>query len=275
MTSRIKFPAFAILTLLSVPCCNDHSGSEKAKALEVEIEQLTKLNSESEQTSRRLQSQVEAARVEKDRLKSEKAKLEEDRDAAAKELEKLKKDFETYKSRYKVSMKQRAPGMHLDDFAVNGASYHNVTLKELTDTYVNFSHESGVAKLSVKLLPDSLQDVLGVNIPLSDSSGAHQVMASDPKQINSSRMDDYNLGLLKAQEAKTQVERKLTEARRELNDARTKLNYAHDIGAPLGTLTRHITDQEALIAKLESQLVQADLHEYEARRVVPQLVPVR
>ena len=89
MTSRITLLPLVILVLTSVPSCNDHSSSEKAKALEVEIEQLTRLNSESEQTSHRLQSQVEAARQEKDRLKGEKAKLEEERDAAAKELDKL------------------------------------------------------------------------------------------------------------------------------------------------------------------------------------------
>lgn len=262
----------ALLATLALPCCTDHASSEKARALEIEIEQLTKLNSDAEQASHRLQNQVEAARLEKDRLKEQKAKVEEDRDAATKELNELKKQFESYKSHYKLSMKQRSPGMHLDDFEVNGMTYRNVTVKELNDACLNFSHDSGFAKLSVSALPEALQDFLGINIPLPDPAAGRQAMITDPKLINASRLNEHEVVLMKTQDDRTHLVRQLADARHELYLTKQKIDYP-PANAPVAALKRHLQDLGATIAKLEGQVAAAEIAEYQARRDTPQLVP--
>jgi len=274
MTTSVKFPILAILAACTLPACTDHASVAKAQDLEVEIEQLTKLNSESEQAAIRLQAQIEAARQEKDALKAEKAKLEQDRAAASKELNELKTQFENYKVRYKLSMRKRAPGMHVDDFSINGTTFSQVTLKELTDTDLNFLHSAGVAKMSVKLLPEPLQDLLGINIPQSIISEGRRETITDPKQINASLMNEHNLQVVKTEAARTSLANKLASARSDLAGTRQKLNYANT-GSPVAALKKHISEQLDNIAKLEGLLAQAGINEYQAQREQPQLMPAQ
>ena len=275
MTSSVRFPVLAILAACALPGCTDHASVAKVQDLEVEIEQLTKLNSESEQATVRLQAQIEAARQEKDAVKAEKAKLEQDRAAASKELDELKTEFENYKVRYKLSMRKRAPGLHVDDFSIDGTTFSQVTLKELTDTYINFSHNAGVAKLSVKLLPEPLQDLLGINISQSTLSDGHRVTITDPKQVNASLMNEHNLQVIKMEAERTSLVNKLAATRREMSDTRQQLNYASNKGSPVGALKKKISEQLDTIAKLEGLLAQAGINQYQVQRDLPKLLPAQ
>jgi|GEM_PF-2169576 len=275
MTPSVRFPVLAILAACALPGCSDHASVAKAQDLEVEIEQLTRLNSESEQASVRLQAQIEAARQEKDTLKAEKAKLEEDRAAASKELDELKIQFENYKVRYKLSMRRRAPGMHVDDFSIDGTTFSQVTLKELTDTYIHFSHNAGVAKLSVNLLPEPLQDLLGINISQSTLSEGHRVTITDPKHINASLVNEHNLQVIRTAAERTALANKLVTARRDLSATRQKLIYASNKGSPVGAMKKKINEQLDNIARLEGLLAQAGMNEYQAQREQPKLLPAQ
>lgn len=272
MSTPLKPTLTALLASLTLAGCTDHAAIEKSRALETENEQLSRLKDTAENETERMKVQVEAIRQEREKLKAEKTKVEQERDAASKEVEHIKKEFQAYRDHYKLSMKQNAPGMHVADFAVNGQAYHNVVLKALTDDEVNFSHDAGVSRLSTSLLPDSMRDKLGLNLP--PPGAALDIASMDPKAVNAARLSDYNAMVTKAENARRTVFNKLELARRALNDTQGHITAATLNKQPLGKLKLKAAEQEKALLKLEGEAAAADVSLYQARRETPKLVTV-
>lgn len=160
-SSKRKMPVLAALFVLPLPGC-DSGSSGQSKALRDEIEQLTKHHYEAQQTAKRLQSQLEAAKLETKKLEEAVKQAQQAHDEAKKELEQIKKDFETYKSKYKVSVRSKVPGLKLADFAAQGRSYQDVVAMQLNEEVLAFKHSAGTGKLSVRDLPEVVRDFLGL-----------------------------------------------------------------------------------------------------------------
>lgn len=263
MPSCIKFFLTAIMGCLFLAGCTDHTSVEKAKALEAEIEQLRRLSSQAQIASKRLDAKIEAARQETERLKEENVKLQEALDAKSKEMEKFKKDFENYKLQYKVGMKTRLQGMHVADLSVDGTPYHHVTLMEMTETHLTISHDDGVRKIPLAQLPESLRDMLGLNIVVSSPDVVAEV---DVKKGAAARKLEGDWAIVKATEQKSSICEQLGKARKNLEATKQSLDEAINYQKPVSALKRTIEDQEKAIVKLETQLIQVDIELYQARQ---------
>jgi len=178
-----NFFSLFLLCAVALTSC-DGGSSGQAKALRDEIEQLSKHHYEAQQAAKRLQSQLEAAKGETKKLEQAVKQAQDAHEEAKKELEQIKKDFETYKSKYKVSVRSQVPGLKLVDFAAQGKNYQNVVAMQFTDELLAFNHASGTGKLNVRDLPEMIRDFLGL-------TPVHQVVfqtaPSDARPVSKSK----------------------------------------------------------------------------------------
>lgn len=196
---------YLILSLLAacLTCCDDPNAS-KARALQNEIGQLQENIIDAQQTVKRLEIQVQAAREERKKLEDDKAKAGEQKTKAEEDLKKLKEDFEAYKARYKISMRQRAPGLLLGDMEVNGVAYYKAKITEMNDVSIRFSHHAGMSSALLKELPEPIRDTLALTpnhdpSPLTVSVGRKKTeleLATEHKQKQ--RQLDMQLNELQA-----------------------------------------------------------------------------
>lgn len=156
-----KIPAVLAFSVLVLSGC-DGGNSGQAKALRDEIEQLNKHHYDAQQSAKRLQSQLDAAKGEAKKLEDAVKEAEAAQEEAKKELEQIKKDFEAYKAKYKVSMRSQVPGLKLVDFTAQGKTYANVVAMQFTDDLLAFNHAAGTGKLSLRDLPEMIRDYLGL-----------------------------------------------------------------------------------------------------------------
>lgn len=274
MNTRV--PAFLALTCstLLLTQCDDGSVNAKIKGLRDEIEQLNHQNYETQQQVTRLQSQIEASRTEKKKLEEEKVKVEADREAAAKQLDQLKRDFETYKSKYKLSMRERAPGMKVEDFtSAEGKPYKNVVLKEINESQVNFTHEGGIMRLHFTQLPLALQDLLGFLI--QDKPQPKEVKILTPRQQNNQARIDHELEVSAAEKALEKLRLQKEALTRKLSDARAIESKAQDNGS--SGIKEHdaVLKLEHVIKQVEGEILKAELDVHEVRSRQVKRVPER
>ena len=263
MPPRIKFSLIAIMACLTLAGCTDHTSVEKAKALEAEIEQLTHLNGQGQMASKRLETKIDAALQEIERLKSQNAKLQSEIEAKTQENENAKKAFENYKAQYKLSMVKRAPGMHVDDFTIDGANFHDVTIKDFSPTQLTVSHAAGVQKLNVELLPDSLRDLLGLNIVLQANNVGQ---ATNSKQSQANQIAGHQRDVVNAEAHKTAILAQLDAAKKKRNTTREQLVFNGSNHKQTDALKRTLDELETTIAKLQGQLAEADIQTYQVRK---------
>ena len=270
MPPRIKFPLIAIMACLTLAGCTDHTSVEKAKALEAEIEQLTHLNSQAQMASKRLDTKIEAALQEIERLKTQNAQLQADLEAKTQENEKAKKAFENYKAQYKLSMFKRAPGMHVDDFTIDGSNFHDVTIKDFSPTQLTVSHAAGVQKLNVESLPDSLRDLLGLNIVLQTNNAGPE---TNSKQSQANQIAGHQRDVINAEAHKTAILAQLDAAKKKRNTTREQLTYNSSNHKQTDTLKRTLDELDMTIAKLQGQLAEADIQTYQVRKDNVKMLP--
>lgn len=269
-------PVFLLASLSLLLCqCDDGGVSIKIKGLRDEIDQLNHQNYETQQQVSRLQSQIESARNEKKKLEEEKAKAETEREAASKQLDQLKRDFETYKNQYKLSMIKRAPGMKVGDFTSSeGKSYHNVVLREISESQVNFNHEGGIMKLHYKQLPESLQDMLGfLIIPKTIETETKSTLT--PRQINMAIKADHNTKLADASE----VVRKLRDQRETYTSRLGMHKHERDRLITLGESgnkeSKAIDQLEQAIRQIDAQILKAEVDVHAIQNEPIKLKPER
>lgn len=275
MNTRVSALLALTLAPIFLTQCDDGGANIKLKGLRDEIEQLNHQNYETQQQVTRLQSQIEASRTEKKKLEEEKQKVEAEREAAAKQLDQLKRDFETYKSRYKLSMRQNAPGMKVGDFVSSeGKSYKNVVLREINDSQVNFTHEGGIMKLHYKQLPETMQDMLGFLIE-NKPEQPKEVKILTPRQQNAQTRNNR-------EKAITDMETNLSEKRRVKEALSRKVSAAsaaHKEATLNGGTGIKEADQvqklELQIKQVEGEILKAELDLHSARSQPLKLVPER
>jgi septal ring factor EnvC (AmiA/AmiB activator) len=263
--SPIRFiPLVFIAPFLLLTACDD-GRSGQAKALRDEVEQLTKHHYEAQQAAKRLQSQLDAAKKETTRLEDAVKKAEDEHEGTKKELEQIRKDFETYKSKYKVSVRNQVPGLRIADFAALGKSYEKVVATQFTDELIAFNHSAGTGKVRIVDLPDVVRDVLGL-------TEVHQVIYREPVE------DARPLSKSKQQELKKRaIEAELHEVDKQMRAMRDEL-YAtqREIGSASQELSRlkyqnrETFQQERVVAALElrknqiqSELLRLDVVRHE------------
>ena len=262
--------AVALAPLLLCQC--DDGSSARIKGLRDELQTLNHQIDDTQSQVSRLQSQIEASRAEKKKLEDDKAKAEEEREAASKALEQLKRDFETYKSHYKLSMRKRAPGFPLEDFvSTDGKAFKHVVLREITEDQVNFSHEGGLMKLHYKQLPETLQAVLGFLINFEETP--RDVKAMTAKQINAQRRGTRDQQLLEVETKMKGLRAQREKSVRSLGDLRARISSAEAQDAPVLQLKREFEQLELYIKQIGNQILQVEIDLHRVRAEPVKLVP--
>ena len=269
----LRLAMLSALALLLSQC--DDGSAARIKALRDEIDQMSQQSYDASQQMKRLQSQIEGAKAEKQKLEEEKLQVEKEREETKKKLDQLQRDFDTYKSSYKLSMQKRAPGMKIDDFTTpEGKAYRNVVLRELTDTYVNFTHEAGIIKLTAAQLPEPVQALLGFLIKRTEEP--REVSTMSNRQINMQRKVEQESRLDEADEAIKAIRHEREQTMRQiasLNSRVRDMEYNGQTGVT--PLKKSVTQLELILKKLDSQLLQAEVDRHAIRSNSPRLLPER
>lgn len=275
MTSFPVLRVFSVSALVFVLSQCDDGSAARIKALREEIDQMNQQSYDASQQMKRLQSQIEGAKAEKQKLEEEKLQVEKEREETKKKLEQLQRDFETYKSSYKLSMQKRAPGMKIDDFTTpEGKAYRNVVLRELTDTYVNFTHDAGIIKLTAAQLPEPVQALLGFLIKRVEEP--REISTLSNRQINLQRRAEQENRLDRAEEGIKAIRYQREQTMRQiasLNSRVRDMEYNGQTGTT--PLKKSVAQLELVIKQLDSQLLQAEVDRHAIRSNAPKLLPER
>jgi chromosome segregation ATPase len=255
--------------------CDDGGANIKIKGLKDELDQLNHQHYDTQQQVSRLQSQIEASRAERKKLEDEKAKVEVERESARKDLQQLQRDFETYKTKYKLSMRQRAPGLEVGNFtSADGKSYQRVVLKEITDTQVNFTHDGGIMKLHYKDLPESLQDMLGFLIE-DKPVVSHDVSMLTPKQQNLQARAARDTAVTNMEDVLSKLRLRREPLLRNIAHMEEEMRQAKNAGESVVRFEPTIQKYKLLLKQLESEILKAEVDLHAARANVVKLVPER
>lgn len=74
-------------------------------------------------------------------------------------IARLVTEFEDYKDEYRAFARKEAEGEKLPELTTNdGATYKNVTIREVTAVGMQVRHQAGFKRIPFELLPDDLQD---------------------------------------------------------------------------------------------------------------------
>lgn len=249
-----------VLTSLVLLCqCDDKGAAIRIKALHDEIDELNHQNAKNEADRRRLESQIESVKTEKKQLEDERAKVNAEKEAAEKRLNDLKAEFERYKVQYKLSMQKRAPGMQIEDFtSVDGKSYQQVVLKEISDTGIYFQHSGGLFRLQTKQLPETLQAKLGLAIP-KPAPGPTISNSLPPRKKNDLIRAQHSIQVRAAEEQLNELRKKRGELLGKAEDLRKAIHNATSEQQPVAALNKQLKEVETAAAQLASQVLQAEV----------------
>jgi septal ring factor EnvC (AmiA/AmiB activator) len=254
MKPIIKF----LLPLAFALSACDSSDNGRAKTLQGEIDALTQKQFEAQQAAKRLEGQIEASRAERAKLEEERDKVSAERDAAKKQVEQMQKEFDNYKSLYKVSIRRRAPGMKLEDFAIDGTTFQQVTLLELTDSLINFTHNTGVKKVELKKLPFHLQAILG----FSEGESPRAVAMGKPLSVREQK-DRKALAIDQAEERSSTCRDNINEAKKRIAAAETQKKIQQSRQQPILPLVQYLEQMDLTVRRLELQLSESEIERYE------------
>jgi len=224
MKHHLPFLSLAI-TLILAGCREDMS---KIQSLQDEIRAVEEKEFKSRQELTRLKNQVSSMEAERDKLKEDKTKLESEVEAAKKGLETMKKQFEDYKSQYKISIRKRAPGMMLGDMVVDGRSYKNVKIREVQDDGIYIGHEGGLTNVKWSQVPEALRFTLAQSDP-SPIRESKEEMTYQTSQIASApekklTREDHQKLIAEHESYVSEIETQLKEHNKEILDLKKEMS---------------------------------------------------
>jgi chromosome segregation ATPase len=222
-----KLKSLLSLSLLVTLSSCDNGPSARSQELRAEINQINQNYFEAQQTTKRLEAQLDAVRVERKKLEETVKKAETERDESKTELERVKQEFDAYRSKYKVSVVDRIPGLQLPDFETAGKAFSKVVVTQLDGVAIGFNHAGGMAKMPLAELPDATKDVLGL-------TRVHYVMALEedagkPLSVVKQRMKSIqavDLEVSKLEQDSRDLTDLVTQLNRELGETQRKLAVA-------------------------------------------------
>lgn len=244
-------PAVVAVALLS--SCRDDA---HVQALQDEIRSLTERQGQVQGELNRIKTQMNSLSAERDQLKQEKAALEADLESARKNLEALQRDFAAYKAQYKISMRERAPGMQLGSLIVDGRTYQNVRVREATEELLAIIHDGGTMKFPWPSLPEQLQRLFGhqsnaVPVMVAVASAGRQSQVDPEKQAM-----DFDAAMLDLQKQIGEKNRQIKQVYEDMqaNGTATTEARARKDEDRLLTLERARRAYEAQLTKLRAEL---------------------
>jgi predicted nucleic acid-binding Zn-ribbon protein len=235
----------AIITLLAtLSACSDNT---QVRLLNEQIRALEAAQNQSKQEMDRTRLQLKSLENERNKLKEERDKLEQQTQEAQKALEGLRKDFEAYRNQYKISIRKSAPGMQIAKLEIDGKTYENITVRELTEDLLTFHHQNGSAKAALSQLNAELQTRFGYD--------------SSPKldESISSAMKSQNMETVENAISKSQA--RLAILTKQQTDLRVSLRSHHPTSAEAASINGAIAN-----IQLEMNLTDSDIRQLQIQR---------
>ncbi len=264
---RILSPLLLPLTAVLLLCqCDDKGAAIKIKGLRDEIDALSQQNAKAEDERHRLEQLIESVKLDKKKLDEEKSKAEADRQATEKQLQDVKAEFDRYKVQYKVSMKQHASGMKLDNFAtVDGKNFSDVVLKEITDAGIYFMHSGGLMRLEAKQLPMPMQMMLGLLTDMPTEQ-PRQTMAITAKQLSLQHRAEREVAIQNASSKVDGLRKKKALALDRVQATKEEIRIAKTEGRIVPVMEKRLADEELAVSTLQSLILQAEVDAEGLRR---------
>jgi septation ring formation regulator EzrA len=263
-----SLPELLILSALVGLVSCDNAPSSRVKEMRAEIQQINENFFEVQQTSKRLQSQLEAARDEKKKLEEAVKKASEEAEAARLELERVKQEFDIYKTKYKVSLNERLPNLPMPDFEARGQMYRAVTVTHLDEREMKIQHAGGLGIIPLTDLPVTALDYLALTdlhrVELTESTtDGRPISAKQQKMARQMELDLEELELSKRMKSNSDAN---TETVREHGRALEKLARAHasKVGAP--ALEKYIEDLVLRMNQLKAESAALEVDVYALRQ---------
>ena len=138
----------------------------------------------------------------------------------------MKQDFDAYKSRYKVSIRNKIPGLQLGELTINGVAYSKVKVNDMGEVSLKFSHYAGMSTVLLKDLPTEVKDLLAL-------TALHDPL---PLRVVVSKVKPKEMDLMSTHKSRQrEVDEQLAELRNNMLAAEKESAYAkHLVQASIG-----------------------------------------
>ena len=145
---------------LGLAACAKQDPGEVA-SLEKELEQQTLRLLSVRRQATDLRHQLEAQRTALDSMHSSFAALRAEMENSVASLETLSTEANEMRETYQAEMRRRAEGMTFPSLVIEGRTYSAVTLKQVGEDGIAFTHSQGVGKVTFEQMPGSLIELFG------------------------------------------------------------------------------------------------------------------
>lgn len=142
---------------------------------------------------------VDDLNSEKRELETESQKLRESLESKSKEFDELKKDFDTYKTRYRVSIRAKLVGSKIASITTkDGKTFSNCTVKDLTPVGLKISHTQGTGRVRFEDLPEETAEKFGYDAELAKKYLASEATRAEEQAVAAAvAIDERNKALQK------------------------------------------------------------------------------
>jgi len=148
--------ALVLIALLSA--CRDQA---RIDALEQHVRALEKAHQESRADLEEAKAQMREVQEQRNQMRDERDRFKDQLEENKRRLQELEKAFSDYKEKYKVAIRDRAPGMEFPQLKAGLRTYEKVRIRELTATSLTFLHQTGTASVPLTDLPEPMQQLFG------------------------------------------------------------------------------------------------------------------
>lgn len=252
--AHLPILALSATVILTLASCRD---DEHIGRLQQEIQTLSDQHNQTLGELNRLKTQLDSLGRERDALKDERAKLDAELESAHKTLNQMQKDFASYRAQYRLSMRERAPGMSLEDFELDGRPYRKVKVREATEDLLAITHDTGPAKFPWKSLPLTIRKIFGIEEPgeyvmifYGREQTARQTATADERAM------EHDSRILELQMKIGAIQNDLKSLADEERENRKALSTARDKKLPVVDLQRAANAFSVRRLQLEAELKQ-------------------
>lgn len=281
MKSPLTLATLACLSLM-MASCEDPAKVESADAdaLKDAAAEVADLKSDHKKELDSVKADLESAEGELETLRLELLNATEAAKSASEEIEQLRQQFEAYKAKYRVSVREKAKGEELGDLVLaNGRTLKSAVIREIDDTGIMLAHAAGIGRIAFTDLSPDLQDRFAydpdaaakqANLDAAQQAALRQRMATAAQATQSKNDANYasqqstqklanNTAEISTLRSKiAAAKRRITAIRSEISDRQ----YKQAIAEARGRSASHsspIKKLEAEKQRLESAISQANV----------------
>ncbi len=146
------------------------------KSLEADLkERIEDLRSSSTKETSRQKTELDLSRDKNESLQKE-------LDKAIEALEKIKKDFDAYKEKYRVSLIEKIENLRLSKLTLtDGSYYEKVKVTQFTEDTMRIMHSSGAAAVETSMLRDEFLKTHSIDLSVFKPKAIEMVVATNPQ----------------------------------------------------------------------------------------------